>query len=150
MNAASFCALEGKLRTLLIHEPKAVVGIRVFQIVVVGLLSAWITGRWVLRDAEACSADSVSAMGGRFLYSFRDHAGQYYGGEGLPFALVRSLKASKDCVLQSFEAAIQQNCYGVPFSSPRNRRSRHHPVALSAARVFLTGDCAQNPCSHTF
>jgi hypothetical protein len=72
-----------------------ILGIRVFQIVVVGLLSAWVSERWVLRDAEACSADSVSAMGGRLLYSFKDRLGEYYGGEGFPFALVRSPKLAR-------------------------------------------------------
>ena len=70
-------------------------GLRTFLILVVGLLSTWISERWVLRDAEACSADSVSAMAGRFLYSFRDHSGEYYGGEGFPFGLVRSPKLAR-------------------------------------------------------
>ena len=72
-----------------------VLGIRTLEIVVVGLLSAWISERWVLRDAEACSADSVSMMAGRLLYSFRDRLGEYYGGEGFPFALVRSPKLAR-------------------------------------------------------
>jgi hypothetical protein len=70
-------------------------GIRAFLIIVVGLLSTWTSERWVLRDAEACSADSVSEMAGRFLYSFRDHSGEYYGGEGFPFCLVRSPKLAR-------------------------------------------------------
>lgn len=70
-------------------------GIRAFQIIVVGLLSTWVSERWVLRDAEACSADSVSMMAGRLLYSFKDGVGEYYGGEGFPFALVRSPKLAR-------------------------------------------------------
>jgi hypothetical protein len=70
-------------------------GIRAFQVIVVGLLATWISERWVLRDAEACSADSVSITAGCFLYSFRDRAGEYYGGEGFPFALVRSPKLAR-------------------------------------------------------
>jgi hypothetical protein len=65
-------------------------GVRVFQVIVVGLLSTWVSERWVLRDADACSADSVSMMAGRILYSFKDRFGEYYGGEGFPFALVCS------------------------------------------------------------
>jgi hypothetical protein len=65
-------------------------GIRAFQVIVVGLLSTWVSERWVLRDADACSADSVSMMAGRLLYSFKDRFGEYYGGEDFPFALVRS------------------------------------------------------------
>jgi len=41
------------------------------------------------------SADSVSITAGCFLYSFRDRAGEYYGGEGFPFALVRSPKLAR-------------------------------------------------------
>jgi hypothetical protein len=70
-------------------------GIRGFQIIVVGLLSAWVSERWVLRDAEACSADSVSTKTGHLLYSFKDRLGEYYGGEGFPFALVRSPKLAR-------------------------------------------------------
>ena len=64
-------------------------GIRVFQIMVVGLLSTWVSERWVLRDAEACSADYISTKTGYLLYSFKDRLGEYYGGEGFPFVLVR-------------------------------------------------------------
>ena len=70
-------------------------GIRAFQIVVVGLLSTWVSERWVLRDAEACSADSVSTKTGALLYSFKDRQGEYYGGEAFPFALVRSPKLAR-------------------------------------------------------
>lgn len=62
---------------------------------VVGLLSTWISERWVLRDAEACSANYVSIMAGRLLYSFKDRMGEYYGGEAFPFALVRSSKLAR-------------------------------------------------------
>jgi hypothetical protein len=64
--------------------------IRLFMLVVVGILSTWLSERWVLRDAEACSADMLSHLAGRLLYSFKDRAGEYYGGECFPFALERS------------------------------------------------------------
>lgn len=64
--------------------------IRGFLVVVVGLLSTWFSERWVLRNADACSANSVSPLAGRILYSFKDRSGAYYGGEGFPFWLVRS------------------------------------------------------------
>jgi hypothetical protein len=64
-------------------------GIRVFEIIVVGLLSEWISERFVMWDAEACSADSFSVAGSWLLYSFRDRQGEYYGGEAFPFLLVR-------------------------------------------------------------
>ena len=70
-------------------------GIRVFLVIVVGLLSTWVSERWVLRDADACSADSVSPTAGLLLYSFKNRSGEYYGGEGFPFALVRSAKLAR-------------------------------------------------------
>jgi hypothetical protein len=39
-------------------------GIRAFLVLVVSLLSTWVSERWVMRDAEACSADSVSTKTG--------------------------------------------------------------------------------------
>jgi hypothetical protein len=70
-------------------------GIRAFLVLVVGLLSTWVSERWVMRDAEACSADSVSTKTGALLYSFKDRQGEYYGGEAFPFALVRSPKLAR-------------------------------------------------------
>ena len=84
------------------------VGIRAFLVLVVGLLSTWVSERWVMRDAEACSADTVSAMGGRFLYSFRDRLGEYYGGEAFPFALVRSPKLGRVVFSKNHGAADPQ------------------------------------------
>lgn len=68
---------------------------RVFLVLVVGILSTWLSERWVLRDAEACSADSISMKTGGLLYSFKDTQGEYYGGEGFLFALVRSPKLAR-------------------------------------------------------
>ncbi len=51
---------------------------------VVALLTAWVTERWILRDANACSADSVHVNGKRITYSFKDPLGEYYGGQGIP------------------------------------------------------------------
>lgn len=65
---------------------------RMFLLLVVGILSTWVSEQWVLRDAEATSADSVSLMAGRLLYSFKDRSGEYYGGEGFPFDLVKASK----------------------------------------------------------
>jgi hypothetical protein len=63
---------------------------RMLVVGVFGLLSGWITERWVLRDASACSAGSVQSLGHRIIYSFQDPSGGYYGGEGFPFASMRS------------------------------------------------------------
>jgi hypothetical protein len=66
--------------------------IRIFLLAVVGILSSWVSECWVLRDADATSAESISTMAGRLLYSFKDRSGAYYGGEGFPFDLVMSPK----------------------------------------------------------
>jgi hypothetical protein len=90
-------------------------GIRVFQIIAVGLLATWISERWVLRDAEACSADSVSMMAGRLLYSFKDRAGEYYRGEGLPFALVRSPKLARIVFYRASKPEVNKIASGCLF-----------------------------------
>jgi hypothetical protein len=63
---------------------------RILFLVILGLLSTWVSERWVLRDADACSARSISSLEGRILYSFRDRAGGYYGGEGFAWGVVRA------------------------------------------------------------
>jgi len=75
---------------------------RIFLAIVLGVLSTWTSERWILRDAEACSADSVSRRQGRISYSFRDRNGEYYGGEGfqwtaysLPLANIVLYQVSK-------------------------------------------------------
>jgi hypothetical protein len=57
---------------------------------VVGIISAWISERWVLRDAEARSLRSITVRGKRVSYAFVDSSGGYYGGEGLIVGKVRS------------------------------------------------------------
>ena len=64
--------------------------LRSLVIAVFGLLTAWISERWVLRDASVCSADSVQHYKSGVLYSFRDRCGEYYGGEGIPVGPTRS------------------------------------------------------------
>lgn len=49
------------------------------------LLTAWVSERWILRDASACSAAYVRQYKHRIIYSFLDPRGEYYGGEGLQF-----------------------------------------------------------------
>jgi len=92
--------------------------IRAFQIVVVGLLSAWVSERWVLRDAEACSADSVSTKTGNMLYSFKDSQGEYYGGEGFPFALVRSPKLARIVFYRAAKPQVNKIAMGCLFHRP--------------------------------
>jgi hypothetical protein len=63
---------------------------RMLVVGVFGLLSAWLTERWVLRDASACSAGPLQSSGHKILYSFQDPSGEYYGGEGFPFGSILS------------------------------------------------------------
>ncbi len=63
---------------------------RLLVIAVFGLLTAWITERWVLRDASVCSAATLSRYKKRIIYSFKDPSGEYYGGEGVPFGATRA------------------------------------------------------------
>jgi hypothetical protein len=56
------------------------------------LLWAWIRERWVMRDAEACSATSFSVTGRRVSYSFRGERGEYYGGDCVHVGLVHPLQ----------------------------------------------------------
>ena len=49
-------------------------------LIVLVLLSAWINERWVMRDAEACSARSFSITGRQVSYLFMGEHGEYYGG----------------------------------------------------------------------
>jgi hypothetical protein len=63
---------------------------RIVLLLIVGALSIWISERWVLRDADACTARSVSVSKRRVSFKFVDRGGGYYGGEGLHFGLVRT------------------------------------------------------------
>lgn len=50
-----------------------------------GLLSAWLSERWVLRDVIATYAISASVQNGRLGYVFLNKEGSYYGGSTFPF-----------------------------------------------------------------
>jgi hypothetical protein len=65
---------------------------RFLVIAVFGLLSAWLTERWILREADACSASSFHISGKRILYGFQEPAGGYYGGHGFPYGATRSFQ----------------------------------------------------------
>jgi hypothetical protein len=61
---------------------------QLLPVLVIVLLSAWIRERWVMRDAEACSARSYS-LGHRWVsYHFMGEHGEYYGGYCYCFGLV--------------------------------------------------------------
>lgn len=74
-------ATPSSLTYWLVHLPMP------FLVGVIGLLSAWVSERWMLRDAEACSARSISENAARVSYSFVNCSGEYYGGDGFLFRL---------------------------------------------------------------
>ena len=59
-------------------------------VLVFGPLYVWLSERRVLREAEAASAQSVSAGGKLVTYVFLDSTGTTYAGEGIYFGLVKS------------------------------------------------------------
>jgi hypothetical protein len=56
---------------------------------VVGTLSARLSERWILRNAEVRSLRSLTVRRKRVSYAFVDASGGYYGGEGLIVGKVR-------------------------------------------------------------
>jgi hypothetical protein len=78
-----FSSKYGYIAVLIWHLP---------PLIVLALLSAWISERWVMRDAEACSARSFSVTGRRVSYLFMGERGEYYGGYSIYFGLVRPLQ----------------------------------------------------------
>jgi hypothetical protein len=57
---------------------------RLLIVAVFGLLAAWLSERWILLDATACSASYLYFSRGYIQYGFTDPRGEYYGGEGFP------------------------------------------------------------------
>src|SRR5277367_160921 len=68
------------------------------SLIVLVLLWAWISERWVMRDAEACAAKSFSVPSRdgwrvrRVSYAFMDEHGEYYGGYNVYVGLVHPLQ----------------------------------------------------------
>jgi hypothetical protein len=59
---------------------------------VILLLCVWIGERWVMRDAEACYARDFTINAGLVGFQFMGEHGDYYGGYGIYFGLVRSVE----------------------------------------------------------
>jgi hypothetical protein len=72
-------------------EPQYVFLIIVRLVLPVGVaaLAAWISERWVIRDADACNADSLRAGDGWVSFAFLDRRGEIYAGECVNYGLVR-------------------------------------------------------------
>ena len=69
------------------YAPIAIFILENAPLLVLLLTAAWIQERWVMRDAEACSARSFSisqaqiGRAGRVSYLFMGEHGEYYGGD---------------------------------------------------------------------
>jgi hypothetical protein len=64
----------------------------VLTVIVPLLLAVWIRERWIMRDAEACSARSYSVRKRSVSYMFIGERGEYYGGYSYYFGLVHPLQ----------------------------------------------------------
>ena len=54
---------------------------------------------------------------GTLLYSFKDRLGEYYGGEGFPFALVRSPKLARIVFYRASKPQVNKIAMGCLFHS---------------------------------
>jgi len=78
---ATGCGLTSAILTFFEAGPYPVfLFCRILLAVVIGLLSTWVSERWVLRDANACRGAARPC----------ETQNLRYGGEGFPLALVRS------------------------------------------------------------
>jgi hypothetical protein len=59
---------------------------------IVLLLSVWIGERWIMRNPEACYARDFRINGRTISFQFLGEQGEYYGGYGIYFGLVRSVE----------------------------------------------------------
>jgi hypothetical protein len=73
------------------YAPIALITWDIPPVIVLILLSVWIGERWVMRDAEACSARSYSLTKRSVSYLFMGERGEYYGGHCYYFGLVRPM-----------------------------------------------------------
>jgi len=63
---------------------------RALLLIVWGIVSTWVSERWVLHEADAaCNANSVQVSAEEVSYSFVDRSGEYYGGHDFAFGLTR-------------------------------------------------------------
>ena len=74
------------------YAPIALVSWNIPPLIVLIRLSVWISERWVMRDAEACSARSYSVTHRSVAYLFMGERGEYYGGHCYYFGLIRPMQ----------------------------------------------------------
>jgi hypothetical protein len=89
-----------------------------FVMVVWAILSAWVSERWVLRNAEVCRANSVSLPPKQVVYSFVDGTGAYYGGYAYRFPFVRSPQLASLVLYDLRKPQINKIAMGCLFHRP--------------------------------
>jgi hypothetical protein len=86
------------------------------------VLAVWIRERWVMRDAEACSARSYSITRRSVSYMFSGEGGEYYGGYCYYFGLVRPMQLAT-----------------VVFYNPRKRELNKIAMGFLFHRLIILG-----------
>ncbi len=82
---------DSPLAAVMLYGVQAIHGLVVFVIV---MLQAWVSERWVLRNAEASSTTSFRRRQWGVTYAFWDERGSLYGGDCMDFHLVRPTELS--------------------------------------------------------
>jgi len=107
-------------------------------IVLNAILSAWISERWTLRDAHACSARSMSIKAGRVSYAFTDERGEFYGGETLVVARPRPAQVATIVVYNVLQPELNKIAVGCLF---------HRFVVIGHGLTDLDQDTVQGQLS---
>jgi hypothetical protein len=76
---------------VMFYGVQAIHGLVVFVIV---MLQAWVSERWVLRNAEASGTNSIRRRQWGVTYAFLDERGSLYGGDCMDFHIVRPSELS--------------------------------------------------------
>jgi hypothetical protein len=87
-------------------------------VIVVVFLLSWIRERWVMRDAEACSARSYSVANRTVSYLFMGECGEYYGGYGYHFGLVRPMQLATIVFHNARKPELNKIAMGFLFHRP--------------------------------
>ena len=82
---------------------------------VMAIVSAWITERWVLRDANACSARSYTCKGAHVSYAFTDPEGEFYGGDAMMLASRQSLELATIVLYRAGKPEVNKISMGCLF-----------------------------------
>jgi hypothetical protein len=77
-------------------------------VLLVVVLSNWVSERWVLRDAAASSAASVSTRGAWVSYSFLDPKNEYYGGVGVALGIHQPPELATLVLYDSFKPQLNK------------------------------------------